>query len=358
MRVLKQVLDYFFIGFSFIASKKLFAVLTVCMFISLLQVSMGYREELLQKEQEMMFEKGNPEVTYYNQNEVEVSTDGESAASKLVSCYKKGLAASEVNAEIKGYIDRLNALYNESGEYFSFLYQDLFSGFTVSYNEGAPIFTASTIKAPAMIYLYEQASNGQVDLNERLVYTSNFYSEGSGILKTKGVGTSYSVEELIGYAIHYSDNVAYRMLMSRFGRENVLAFWQEKGTSYIFTLETIWGVTSALDASIYMQELYRFYQDNQEYGGKLMDYFKNVEWKLIVDKDGYLNTASKGGWSGQAIHDAAIVFDENPYILVIMSNTGESNYNYLFKETSSLVGNLHEEYWKYKEAVCNEIKQY
>ena len=47
-----------------------------------------------------------------------------------------------------------------------------------------------------------------------------------------------------------------------------------------------------------------------------------------------------------------------PVFFVIMSNTGENNYNHLFKTASILAGNLHEEYWKYKVELCKDIKQY
>ena len=96
------------------------------------------------------------------------------------------------------------------------MYKDIYTGFTVSYNGEAPIFTASTIKAPAMIYLYEMASLGEVDLNEELTYTRGYYSDGSGVLKTKSFDTKYSIDTLIGYAIHDSDNAAYAMLMNRY----------------------------------------------------------------------------------------------------------------------------------------------
>lgn len=356
-RVLK-LFDYFFIGFSFLASKKLIAILTICLFISLIQVSTGYREELLLKEQEMMYEKGNPSIRYYQDESIQVNYGDGSAISDLITCYQRNLAEGEIPEPVLGYIQTLNEIYDQDNSYFSFLYQDLFSGFTVSYNEDTPIFTASTIKAPAMIYLYEMASLGKVDLSEKLVYTSNYYSGGSGVLKTKPTGTSYTINELIEYAIHDSDNIAYRMLMERFSREAVLNFWKELGTEYIFTLDTIWGVTSAKDASIYMKELYRFSKENKEYGSKLMEYFKNAEWKLITNQNGEFITANKGGWSGTAIHDVAIVFEENPYILIIMSNTGEGNYSDLFHSTSELVGKLHEEYWKYKVNVCGKILQY
>ena len=78
----------------------------------------------------------------------------------------------------------------------------------------------------------------------------------------------------------------------------------------------------------------------------------------VTIKDGNFNTANKGGWSEKTIHDVAIVFEENPYVLVIMSNAGEGNYSYLFNQTSKLVGNLHDNYWKYKIDLCSNIKLY
>lgn len=359
MKRIIRFINYFFIGFSYLANQKIFAILTVALFFCLLDVSSGFQEELRMKEKEMIFEKGKDELKYYQDSGLEeISISKNIAAIDLENCFKNSIDENSVGEAVQKQIQELKELYGNNQEYFSFLYQDLYSGFTVSYNEEEPIFTASTIKAPAMIYLYEQASEGKIDLNEKLVYTSNFYSGGSGVLQTLPVNTSYTVNQLIEYAIHDSDNIAYAMLMNRFKRENVLDFWQKKGTKQIFTLNTIWGVTSAKDASIYMKELYQFYLNNDSYGNTLMEYFKNAEWKLITNQAGEFQTANKGGWSGVAIHDVAIIFDKNPYILVIMSNTGESNYTYLFQKTSQLVGKLHEEYWKYKEKICSEIKQY
>lgn len=349
----------FFSFFSILTDKVLVAILTISLFMCLLNVSTGYQEVLTRQEHEMMKEQPMIEIQYYNEQPSNNEVMSEvSAAERFMQCLKNGPELDSIDSSIREKMVALDQLFQQNNQYFSFLYKDLYSGFTVSYNEKSPIFTASTIKAPAMIYLYEQASMGSIDLNEELVYTSNFYSGGSGVLKTKEVNTKYTVNQLIQYAIHDSDNIAYAMLMNRFHRENVLPFWSNLGTDYIFTLNTIWGVTSAHDASIYMQELYRFYLDNKEYGGVLMNYFKNAEWKMITDKNGNFNTANKGGWSGTAFHDVAIVFAENPYILVIMSNAGESNYSKLFQDTSKLVGELHEAYWKYKEVTCQNIKQY
>lgn len=358
MKMIRNFFKYFFIGVNYLASKKIVVIFVMCLFVSLLKVTTAYREEVIMYEEDMIYEKGNPNIAYYNEEVEKFDFDDNMAVDDLVACYKKGIDLDKVPSNIKSYVDELNNLYNEDERYFSFLYQDLYSGFTVSYNEDAPIFTASTIKAPAMIYLYEMASMGKVNLDEELVYTSNFYRGGSGIIQNEAINSKHLVKDLIDYSIYYSDNIAYSMLMDRYKRENILDFWNKLGTKHIYTNNTIWGITSARDASIYMKELYRFSLEDKKYGSELMNYFKMADWKLIVDKNKEFNTASKGGWSNQSIHDVAIVFDRNPYILVIMSNMGEDNYSYLFNKTSELTSLLHSEYWKYKVNSCGDISLY
>lgn len=352
--IIKVILDFFYSIFS---SKIFIFMLVISLMMGVFQVSTGYREEILLKEQEMFYEYSDIEVKYYFDARDNNYSDN-TGINSMISCYQKNINLDEVPGSVRDNITSLNKLYGSNSKYFNFLYYDLFSGFTVSYNADRPIFTASTIKAPAMIYIYELASRGEVDLNEKLIYTSNFYRGGSGVLKTKPANTSYTIEELVQYTIYESDNIAYSMLMNRFGRVNIRDFWRNLGSEYLFENDTIWGYMSANDALIYMKELYRFSHDNEEYGVRLLNHFKNAKWKLITDIDGEFNTANKGGWSNSAIHDIAIVFDDNPYILIVMSNMGESSYSYLFNRTSKLVGSMHLEYWKYKVDMCSNIKLY
>lgn len=359
MRIIKSVVNHFFLGVSTIASNKIAVLIIFCLGIYFLNTTKCYKEELEKYENDIIIEKISPTTTsYYSENNLDESNLKEIAASNLISCINEKIEPNELEQETQNIITELNTLYNSSQNYFSFLYKDIYTGFTVSYNEEGSIFTASTIKAPAMIYLYELASTGEIDLNEELTYTRNFYSEGSGRIKDMEPNTKFKVQELIEYSIHDSDNVAYRMLMNRYGRENMYKFWSNLGTKNIYLYDTVWGITSAKDASIYMQELYDFYLKDDKYGNELMEYFKNAQWKQITNSDGLYNTANKGGWSGTAFHDIAIVFEENPYILALLSNTGESDYNYLFNKTSKLIGELHQKYWQQKMNDCNKITQY
>ena len=49
---------------------------------------------------------------------------------------------------------------------------------------------------------------------------------------------------------------------------------------------------------------------------------------------------------------------ENSYIVIGLSNLGDKEYQSYFNNINNLSYNLHQEYWKYKMELCNNIKQY
>ena len=304
-------------------------------------------------------EKKDMQVSVYEDVEmVDGNSFGNGAAFELVNCIGSSINMNNLPNSISSIIDEINDYYNKSNNYFAFKYKDIYTGFSVSYNEKQNIFTASTIKAPKDIYIYEMASLGKIDLDDELTYTASYYNNGTGVLKNKSVNTKYSVRELVEYSIVYSDNAAHNMLMDKYGRSNMLLFWRDKGTNAIFTQNNNWGVLNASDASIYMSELYKFYLENKEYGEELLNNFINAKTKFITSRKGY-KVANKSGWSGSAIHDVAIVFADNPYIVIGLSNLGNTNeYGSYFNKVSDFAYRLHTEYWKYKMDMCSHINQY
>ena len=291
-------------------------------------------------------------------NKIDDNKYNENAENNLVNCINSKIDINNVPENIQNVINKINKYYNESSNHFAFAYKDLYTGFSVTYNESQQVFTASTIKAPTDLYIYEMASLGKVDLDEEVTYTSNYYNPKSGKLKYNPFNTKYSVRELLRLSTVYSDNAAHNMLEDKFGRVNMLNFWKEKGTEYIFTQNTNWGVLNAHDAVIYMEELYNFYLANEEYGGAIMENFKNASPKFIKGKNDY-PVANKSGWGNTSIHDVSIIFAENPYIVVALSLLGKTEiYESYFKNANDLAYELHTEYWKYKTESCNNIKQY
>ena len=346
-----------------ITSKNTVLILAIIAFIvvSVLTIKTFNFGKVVDIYNEYTTERERPGVTdtnIYGGDEIDAETLRKVAASELIDCIKSPINTDELPDSVKSVIDEINTYYKRNNAYYAFAYKDIFTGFTVTYNENGNIFAASTIKAPVNIYLYEKASEGEIDLDKELTYTGNYYTDGTGVLKNEKFNSKYTIRKLSEYAIRKSDNIAHNMLMDEIGRKNIKNFWQGKGTSIILTGNDNWGLINAHDAMIYMKELYTFYVNNDEYGTELMDNFLNASTKFITSKNNY-KVANKSGWSGFAQHDVSIIFAENPYIVVALSNLGYDNsYMSYFNKASELANNLHQEYWKYKMNMCGNIKQY
>lgn len=342
--------------FKYLIPASLFSLLFVSI---ILQSNISYSYKLNQYEEDTMTYDKNIDATVKIYSEENLSDNNtNNAADNLISCINSKIDVNNIPTNVQNVIDKINDFYNESGNHFAFAYKDLHSGFTVTYNESQQVFTASTIKAPTDLYIYEMASLGKINLDDEMTYTSNYFNPKSGKLKYNEFNTKYTVRELLRLSTVYSDNAAHNMLEDKFGRVNMLNFWKEKGTEYIFTQNTNWGVLNAHDAIIYMEELYRFYLNNEKYGKEIMENFKNASPKFIEGKNDYL-VANKSGWGNTSIHDVSIIFAENPYIVVALSTLGKTNiYNAYFDKVNDLAYELHTEYWKYKTESCSNIKQY
>lgn len=353
MNGLKKYINYFFKGLSTINIIIPVATLIFVCIVSYKALTYKSKIDTYEEYFTIIDHKDTDTVYLGYDNDIVSNKYKDIEINEYINCLNKKLTTEELTDEIKLSIRTLENLYNQSYNYFSFKYTDIYTGFTISYNDKQEIFAASTIKAPMAMYVYEQAEQGLIDLNEQLTYTSFYYNTGSGILKNRKFNQNYTVRELISYAIIHSDNAAHNMLMDRYGRANMYNFWNAKGTSSIFKQYSNWGVINANDATIYLKELYDYYNTDTELSNELMKNFTDVVFKPLSNKDGKKNTANKAGWSGSAFHDTAIIFDDNPYILVVLSNVGYSTY--LFDLTSEVIGNIHTKYWDLKYDMCNQI---
>ena len=273
----------------------------------------------------------NNEVTVEEENKCDISFD-------------------ELPESVNNIVNEINDYYKKNDKYFAFKYVDIETGYSVSVNEHGSVSAASTIKAPAAIYLWEQARDNKINLNEQITYEENHYDNGCGVIQYKPIGTTYPTKELLNLSITISDNVAYNMLMSKYGRKNMMEFWKSKGTEEIYTKET-WGNITAYDASIYMKELYNFYKEGNEYSEAAMNDFINSNKKFIKSPNNK-TIANKAGWFHDTKHDVGIILDDKPYILIALSNLGSTYNGSYFKDVSDMAYRLHTEYWNYRNSKC------
>lgn len=256
----------------------------------------------------------------------------------------------------------------------AFCYTDLTSGYTFSYNADEVMYSASLIKAPyvyAMLKaidefeynklnfaadgsplydengeaLFEGAhpnldSDGNIiylegeekyDLSRNWVYNSaTMFVEGSGEIQNKEDGFSLTYLELACYALKYSDNVAFSEIRKSFGYTEHNAMLESlgiSGASHGFMQ------LSAEDCAKYLTAIYEFCESDSKYASAMKEAMLSAPYTVMIPAAvSPTPCAHKYGWDIGSYHDMAIVYDERPFSLVIMTDLDRGraeDYNYI-----------------------------
>lgn len=276
--------------------------------------------------------------------------------------------------------ERLAALCKANGNFVSLYYKDLQRGYTLSFREDEIYQAASVIKAPYVKHLLETG----VDRTKKLTMTSKM--GGSTYIDQFPTGTQFTVEELMEYAIRYSDNTAYYMLNKEFGFESFNEYADnlgieangKRGLTLQFS-KPRFGYLSAQDVGLYFEDIAKYIETGTDDAKLLYSWLittteqsqfpasynaKTYEMSALRDpaklNDAY-NTRFEGytighkygvqdygeAWN-RAYHDGAVVWCEHPYVLVITSNlpTQTEESNKVFHDIAELVDQLQLEFYR------------
>ncbi len=213
---------------------------------------------------------------------------------------------------------------------------DLQSGQTAGINENQEFYAASTFKVPISLYVYRQVTAGELD-PEKLIATAPSHMEGgTGRLQFSPPGTQKSVDELVRYAIVYSDNVATNMLLDQVGKKEVKDYMRSLGGEMVDDQE---NTTCPRDMAVYMQEAVRF-AGASPWGEKLLDHLRHT---VYTDRIPYplpdVPVANKiGDWPSTGTYNdvAYVEHPVRPYIISIFSRgtAGYGNAAAVIREVS------------------------
>lgn len=263
----------------------------------------------------------------------------------------------DVNDTNDKYMNAKNELTAYISENYkaSVAYLDLTTGFDYAYekNQYSSYYAASTTKTLAALYVYIKASRGEIDLNTTMKYTSKYSYTASKGMKTHKYGEEISLRILVEYAIIYSDNSAYRMLLDYIGRKELYDFYEKEYDLYTDFNSDDFGYIFLEKGITYMTILNDFINNNDELGKELQSYFLNAEQNDLALPDLGIEAAHKYGQYRQYYHDIGIVYDEHPYIVVILTLEGGGNFEEKVKDISRHVYNLHETFYENRQEICN-----
>jgi len=271
----------------------------------------------------------------------------------------------------------------------SFYYQDLETGYTLSYNSDDIMYSASLIKAPYIYSLLKAVSDfeyqklnfdadgnplydengmplfeGQhpnLDSEGKLIYAEGeekydlsriwtfdkekMTEEGSGVIKGYEDGYQLTYLQLIEYTLKYSDNTAFAQLRKMFGYTEYYAEARAlgvRGSSYGFMQ------LSANDCGLFLEALYSFIQNNEKYGSLVREAMIGSNYPYLIPYNvSPTKCAHKYGWDIDSYHDMAIVYNEHPYILVIMTDydDGGSAVNTYIGSVVRAINSIHKNFY-------------
>jgi beta-lactamase class A len=99
---------------------------------------------------------------------------------------------------------------------------ELDKGLFVNWEGDTSFASASTIKLPIMLALFQDIDEGKVRLDERLTIKPELIASGSGSIQYEKPGREYTILEIVTKMIAISDNTATNVLIERLGGASAL----------------------------------------------------------------------------------------------------------------------------------------
>ena len=210
-------------------------------------------------------------------------------------------------------------LKEEKGSY-SIYYKDLNTGEEFGIDENKVQTGASLNKLPIVAFLYSEAGKGKQDLEDQIVVQkADIQDYGTGSIRYKGAGKSYSLKTLTKLALEQSDNTAAYVLALRLGRDKIQEYARSMGL-VATNMEN--NQTSAKDMGIILDAIWSGKVTNTALKLELMDFMRNTDFedrlaRNIKNAKIYHKAADGTGF----VHDVGIIEDgKRIFILSVLAS--------------------------------------
>ena len=141
--------------------------------------------------------------------------------------------------------------------------KNLDTGDAIGIRESDPVRTASTIKLPIMLAVFDAVARGKAKWTEPLTVTAADKVSGSGVIGSEiSVGVQLPLSDVVHLMIVLSDNSATNMILERFTADAVNAYLDKIGISTTRSMRKILGGETMLKGWSAAGKL----PENQKYG--------------------------------------------------------------------------------------------
>ena len=236
------------------------------------------------------------------------------------------------------------------------------TGEAFTFNADKKINSASTIKIPLLAFLFKDAMEGTIDLDEPVPLGDDGVSGGSGVIKFLSPQIRLSLYDYAVLMMIYSDNTATNKIIDTLGMGRANAFFKENGWNDTVLARKMMApigtnLTSARDLGNILTQIYEKKLVSQEASnrmlsimacqqlGKLDKSLPNV-WRpssthvpVTAVPEGRVVLAQKGGTLSNIgiLHDTGIMLLPNGQcaIMAVMTKSNNENKAFDFIKTVS-----------------------
>lgn len=226
-------------------------------------------------------------------------------------------------------------------------YEDLKLGYSFSYAENDSLYGASLIKLVDALYLIDN----DVDLSKKIKYESKYVRGSSEGMSKHSLGSYITLEDLMKYAITYSDNTAHAMLYEYIGKSNLKNYANNLGATTIFTgTGDTFGNQTVHDTAIYLKRAYEVV-DEKPNGKILKEAMLNTR-KNKLNFDDITYAHKYGSWE-QYFHNIGIHYGDYPYTVSVLTTKGENNAPAYINKLSKLSYEFNKLYYENLLTYCD-----
>ena len=244
-------------------------------------------------------------------------------------------------------LEQINQLLATYDKDIAFCAYSLDGSRAIAYNCEEKYFSACTIKAGYMLYCCKAIEAGLASPDDTMAYDKDkYYHGGSGKIKNAEDGTVYTLRELIRLSLRYSDNIAYKMLVSYFGKDGYNAFVEELGVSRLrlsssTSVSTVWNYNmNTRDLCIMWRELYFYFASETEMAKLYKTACTNTAYNYATKylKEDYSHKSGDKFEPNPVYNDGAIVWKKTPYVVAVLNaSEGEDEDEYVVATIVKLI---------------------
>lgn len=224
--------------------------------------------------------------------------------------------------------------------------------------------TASIVKVPILVGVFDKIEKGELNLDQKFTYRSSQQYGGSGLMQFFKDSTETDLSTLVGLMISYSDNVTsiwnqqlaggglvINELMDKLGLVNTKVNSRTAGRDDIWK-KYGWGQTTPREMATLVEMIYQGKVISSKSSDQMYGYLGNIFYneRSLSQIPPYVKTASKTGSVDEARGEVVLVnAPSGDYVFCVLTNNIKDQSWTKHNEAEELTRKISHLLWNYFE---------